>query len=330
MDTAPICLFVYKRIDSLKLTVEALQKNYLSQQSDLYIFSDSAKALEDQKSVNTVREYLRSIDGFREVVIHESTQNNGLANSIIEGVSKILEDHKNVIVLEDDLVTTRNFLLFMNQALDYYDENTGIKSINGFSLKIKSNRKGDVFFHSRTYSWGWATWQNRWNKDTFSKKRIKQKITQEKLDQFRESCGADAPKMLMDSLEGLNDSWYARWMYSHFEEDKLAVYPYKSKVRNVGFSKEGTHCKTINIFSSSIDGTLAEEFDFRKELFINEKENIRFLQYFTRRHKIISRLSLLRSFSGLDLLRKDLILQYSKLTNSPFLRKVRTFPDEQN
>ncbi len=40
---APVLLFTYKRIDTLKLTVEALVSNSLSSDSELFIFSDGPK-----------------------------------------------------------------------------------------------------------------------------------------------------------------------------------------------------------------------------------------------------------------------------------------------
>ena len=40
---APICLFTYNRLAEARQTVEALQKNYLAPESELFIFSDDAK-----------------------------------------------------------------------------------------------------------------------------------------------------------------------------------------------------------------------------------------------------------------------------------------------
>ena len=37
---APICLFTYNRLEETKLTVEALQNNFLARDSKLFIFSD--------------------------------------------------------------------------------------------------------------------------------------------------------------------------------------------------------------------------------------------------------------------------------------------------
>ena len=62
----------------------------------------------------------------------------GLAHSIISGVSDVVKKHEKAIVLEDDLVTTSNFLDFMNQALDFYIGDDSVFSISGYSLNLKS------------------------------------------------------------------------------------------------------------------------------------------------------------------------------------------------
>ncbi len=62
---APVILFYYKRLDTLKLTVELLQQNYLANESDLFIFSDGAKKTEDELLIAGVRKYLKTITGFK-------------------------------------------------------------------------------------------------------------------------------------------------------------------------------------------------------------------------------------------------------------------------
>lgn len=143
---APIVLFTYKRLNTLKQTIESLQQNYLATESDLYIFSDAAKGIEDKESVDSVRNYIKTIKGFKSVTITESEVNKGLATSIIEGVSQILKTHETVIVLEDDLVSTNNFLDFMNESLTKYEDETAIFSISGFSFNL--NLEKNIFMMS--------------------------------------------------------------------------------------------------------------------------------------------------------------------------------------
>jgi hypothetical protein len=164
-DLAPICLFVYKRLSETRQTVESLQKNFLAGESGLFIFSDGYKNENDIDKINQVREYIKTISGFKKITLFESPINKGLANSIIAGVTQIIEQYGKVIVLEDDLIATTNFLDFMNQALNYYAQQGKIFSIACFSHKIKypPDYNYNVFLQGRPTSWGWATWLNRWN-----------------------------------------------------------------------------------------------------------------------------------------------------------------------
>src|SRR5690242_14206934 len=102
---SPIALFVYNRPDHTRQTIEALRKNTLAPESDLYVCSDGPKP-NAVDAVNATRAHLRTISGFKSVSIHENETNKGLANSIISGVSRVLETHDTIIVVEDDLVTS--------------------------------------------------------------------------------------------------------------------------------------------------------------------------------------------------------------------------------
>ena len=133
---APICLFTYSRLEETKRTIEALKKNFLAPKSELFIFSDGPKNHETKDKVKAVRDFIKTIDGFKKITIFESKTNEGLAKSIINGVTKVVNEYGKVIVLEDDLLTTPNFLDFMNQALLFFELNLSIYSINGYSLAL--------------------------------------------------------------------------------------------------------------------------------------------------------------------------------------------------
>ena len=110
---APIVLFVYNRLSHTQKTVTALKKNELSQESELIIFSDGAKNESDRIKVEEVRDYLKTINGFKNIFIHERKSNSGLANNIIQGVTDVVNQYGRIIVLEDDLVTSSFFLKYM-------------------------------------------------------------------------------------------------------------------------------------------------------------------------------------------------------------------------
>jgi hypothetical protein len=304
---APICLFTYNRLSETKQTVAALQQNYLATESELFIFSDGPKNEEDKLKVNEVLNYIKQISGFKDITIIESPINKGLANSIIDGVTQIIEKYGKVIVLEDDLITSPNFLDFMNQALDFYLEKKKIQSINGFSLDINSD--SDVYFHQRTFPWGWATWENRWDKNIFDKKLIIREINENTsiLHRFKKSCGSDIVKMLNASLEGRNNSWYVRWVFNHFTNGTYSVFPSLSKVSNVGFNNRGIHCNHINVYKSNFDLTNKRIFLLNEYKKLDMESNALFLKYFTKSYKIWYRLKILKNQDGRRIVKNEII-----------------------
>lgn len=309
---APIALFVYNRLNNTQLTVSALEKNFIASKCELFIFSDGPKNMKDKIEVEAVRSYLKSIKGFKKVTIYKSIENKGLAQSIITGISQILSNHTKVIVLEDDLITTPNFLNFMNLALSKYENITSIQSVNGYSLKINyPDSNSDVFFHQRTFPWGWATWANRWNLEIFDKKIIRKKLNKNLIKKFNNKCGQDIGNMLLDSLSGKNNSWYVRWVFNHFLNNNLSVFPKTSKVINIGHTPSGTHCHGINTYVCDIDSTHNVTFNF-SEVHSNKKITKEFLRYFTFRYKIFYRLKLIFKKGGFNLLINEIQLRFKK------------------
>ena len=159
---APIIVFVYNRPHHTKQTLEALKKNTIASQSELYIFSDGAANNDLKAKINEVRNYVKDIRGFKKTTLIERRQNLGLANSIIDGVTRIINKHGKVIVLEDDIVTSPYFLKFMNDALNFYEKKKDVWHISGWNYPIDNKGLNDVFFWRLMNCWGWATWSDRW------------------------------------------------------------------------------------------------------------------------------------------------------------------------
>lgn len=278
---APICLFVYNRLDQTKQTIDALKINYLAEESDLIIFSDGPKNSQALNDVEFIREYLLSIDCFKSVKIINSQVNKGLANSIIDGVSEVLNKYGKVIVLEDDLVTSKNFLTYMNQALDFYMNNTRVYSIAGYTSPIQSS-KDDVYFTKRASSWGWATWSSRWNKIEWDLENYRQDIQSKKFKEQFNRMGSDMFKMLNDQLSGKINSWAIRWCLHQFFEDTYTVYPTISKVSNIGTGTNATHTKdSFNRFSTKLDNGDNLDFIFNDQVEINQFYLTQFLKQFS-------------------------------------------------
>lgn len=270
---APICLFTYNRLEETEKTIRALKNNFLAAESELFIFSDGWKSEEGRTKIEEVRVFLNTIKGFKKITIFESPINKGLANSIISGVTKIIEKHGKVIVLEDDLITSSNFLNFNNQALDFYERNDEIFSISGYTLDLPSlnNTEKDFYFGYRASSWGWATWLDRWKLVDWEIKDYRAFVKSRALKSKFRRGGADLPGMLRNQMTGRIDSWAIRWCYNQFKRDQLTVFPTKSKLISIGFGDNATHTKTTKRFDTKLDTTNQVNFNFEDEIMLNKK-----------------------------------------------------------
>ncbi len=270
---APIILFCYKRLDTLKLTVESLQQNHLASESELFIFSDGAKKTEDDPVIAVVRKYLKTVTGFKNVIITEAPKNKGLSTSIIDGVSGIINKYEKVIVLEDDLVSSRNFLIYMNKGLDYYRDNPKIFSITGFSIPIKGLNGNRVYFTQRANSCGWGTWKDRWNIIDWEVKDFPALMSSRSARRSFNKMGSDMTGLLTKQKLGKINSWAIRWCYHQFKYDLYSVHPVVSKIKNIGYaSADATHTKEIfNRFETKLDTSDTAEIDFNIPVTLEKK-----------------------------------------------------------
>lgn len=255
---APVVLFVYNRPEHTKKVLESLSENLMAKETDLYVFSDAAKSEKGQEKVDEVRALIRKTDwrkNFQKVTVVEAAENKGLANSIIGGVSGVLNDYGKVIVLEDDLILSPYFLQYMNGALDFYKDDPKIWSVSGYSFPMKSLRRypHDVFYSYRGCSWGWATWEDRWEKTDWEVADYDRFLQDKGWQKQFNRGGADLTGMLGLQMEGKINSWAVRWVFAQSNLDMYTVYPKHSYLLNDGCDGSGTHVGNTAEYSTSIE-----------------------------------------------------------------------------
>jgi hypothetical protein len=252
---APIALFAYDRPEHTRRTLEALAANDGAAESDLHVYCDGPKSADRAESVRVVREYLRGVTGFRSVTITEREQNMGLANSVIAGVTEVLARSSSVIVMEDDLLTSKNFLAFVNSALCTYEHREDIFSVTGYNypLRIPPTYREDAYLSYRSSSWGWGTWPDRWSRVDWSVSDYGAFVNDPRAQALFRRGGDDLPQMLELQMSGQIDSWSIRFDYAHYKHNAFCVHPVVSKVRNIGFDGSGVHCGDSEGYDSELD-----------------------------------------------------------------------------
>lgn len=255
---APIVLFVYARLEHTKKTIEALQKDKLFNESELWVFSDGYKNDIDQEKVLAVRNYLKAKiknDNLKNVHLIESNKNNGLANSVISGVTSIISKYGKIIVLEDDLIISPNFLEYMNETLEFYKDDDKIWSISGYNINFenKYNYEYDIYLNYRGCSWGWGTWKNRWELVDWEVKDYRKFKNNHTLRKKFNRGGPDMSQMLDLQMAGEIDSWAIRWCYSQFKNEMYTIYPVDSLIFNCGLDGSGTHSGITDKFNTNLN-----------------------------------------------------------------------------
>ncbi|QMU27561.1 glycosyltransferase [Adhaeribacter radiodurans] len=243
----PIVLFVYNRPKHTEQTLEALFKNDLANESILYIYVDGPKEIsteEDLRYITETRQILRKRQWCREVHIIESEKNKGLANSIIFGVTEIVNKHGSVIVLEDDIVTSKGFLTYMNSALNTYRNDSKVMQVTGFIYPIDKTNLPETFFYNANSCWGWGTWKRAWDYyiddiNIIYKRLIEKPVNWKKFNAFQGRAFQD---QLMDNLNGRIKTWAVKWHACVYLNDGMILHPRSSLTKNIGFDGSGVHC----------------------------------------------------------------------------------------
>lgn len=242
---SPVIVFAYNRLEMLQSTLRALEENTLAKETELFLFADGAKDRQEAAAVGAVADFLRQYAvgaPFKRVTLEIHEEHRGLAKSVIAGVSRVIEQYGRVIVVEDDLVSSPDFLRYMNGALDYYEKNSQIWSVSGYSPHLKALEKypADVYFYYRASSWGWGTWADRWKTVDWEVSDYPAlKDDKEKIKAFNRG-GDDMFEMLSRQKAGEIDSWAIRWCYAQFKKGQYCVYPRESRIKNMG-CRSGTH-----------------------------------------------------------------------------------------
>jgi hypothetical protein len=250
---APIALFVYNRPQHTARTLTFLAKNELAADSRLFVFSDGPKSPEDENKVLEVRELLKNISGFKSVEVISQKNNMGLANSIIAGVSRLVTDYKQVIVFEDDLITSPYTLTYFNQALEHYRNEEKLMHIGSYMFHLKDAKLPETFFSRIATSWGWATWDRAWQHFEPNIDTLIAAFDKSKKSAFSIEHKMNFWKQMQDFKNGKNNSWAIRWYASIFLKGGLSLNPAHSLVNNIGLDGTGVHSGITEIYNVIIN-----------------------------------------------------------------------------
>ncbi|WP_113637889.1 hypothetical protein [Nubsella zeaxanthinifaciens] len=246
-DLAPLVLFVYQRPQHTKKVLAAIANDPLAKKTVLYVYSDGPKpsaTVTEQENIAETRKLVENFKGCKEAHLYFKTQNEGLAKSIINGVSEVVKKHGKVIVLEDDIVISPLFLTYMNEALGIYERDEQVMHISSFVPQRKGIEKlPETYFLRFMSCWGWATWERAWKQNITDSQALYKKLKNNSLiKKFNIDNTSGMSTILMQNIQKRIDTWDINWYASIFIKNGLCLYPKQSLCAQIGLDGSGVHC----------------------------------------------------------------------------------------
>lgn len=266
---APVAIYTYTRYDHLVQTLEALRANYLAKDTVIYVVSDGARNDADAVQVNKIRDYVDDITGFKEVVKLYREKNYGLKLSPPLAEQQILSDHGCIINMEDDNVTSRNYLDFMNAGLRHFESSDFVYSISGYCPPVLSKgleERSDFWFYPWNLSWGYGVWKKKHDKFHPLKNNYVDLQRNGLLAKQNKSGGLYISDSMRRDFKGQKYFPDAILCTQMFAANMQTVVPTVSKVLNIGQDGSGQSSKKVlSKYDVVLDDSEQRAFSFESE-----------------------------------------------------------------
>jgi hypothetical protein len=244
--SAPVLFLVFNRPERTHQVFQAIRA---AQPSRLFVAADGPRSDRpaDAERCAAVRAIATAVDWPCELHTLFRTTNLGSGRAVSEAISWFFAQVPEGIVLEDDCLPDPSFFGFSTALLERYRADRRVFKIAGTNPlgHWPELEDGSYFYSSYGYSWGWASWSDRWatfdlklaDWPTFERSSYSRyyPFSRQRNQGFRASQTSEI------------DAWDYQWHFAISRNHGLVVVPTQNLVRNIGFEPEATH--TRNIFS---------------------------------------------------------------------------------
>ncbi len=172
---APVLIPTLNRHVHFKRCVESLARCTHAEKTDLFIALDYPLTESHWDGYNLIVKYLPEIKGFKSISIIKRDKNFGARENIIDARKMIFETYDRIILSEDDNEFSYDFLNFVNQGLEVYEDRNDIFAINGYNypIVVPKNYDNNVYLWQGYSAWGCGIWKKKWGKVDWSLENLK-------------------------------------------------------------------------------------------------------------------------------------------------------------
>ena len=234
----PVLIVGYARPKGVLRILEAL-KHY---EANIYVYIDGQKSLnKNSKQIefeDVVKNYVRENPNKTIEYCHLS-QNVGAAVNVITSIDACFETEQELIILEDDLIISTDFLRFVEIAMPIMKDNLKVKMITGTNPFYEKTTQNVIHWTTYPLVWGWATSKSNWIE-------MRQAIFNPKINRtnFRDRRTLNFFRAGKNqSLKGFVDAWDLPLAGSFHAQDWKTLVPPVNLISNVGFDEGATHTR---------------------------------------------------------------------------------------
>ena len=248
MKKTPVAVIGFVRRDVLDETLRHLAEAETVLDRDIFVYLSAPRHAEEKIKTDAVLELVRQYQAasLPNIIIIQRDKNEGAGKNISFAISETLKKTGRAIIIEDDILVSKTFLRYMDEALEYYADDKRIWCVNGYQnahLKMPKSYPYDVYFNPRNMAWGWGCWRDRWDAvDQDVRDWAEFKKDAKKMARLNEA-GCDMAGMLESAFRHGIDTWDVQCSYHMVKNGLYAVEPRRSLTKNNGFCRVGSvHC----------------------------------------------------------------------------------------
>ena len=238
----PIAITCYNRVDTLKQTLESLKENYGKR--EVHFFCDGY-VHQQQLEVFEVWKYLDDFDyEGSNYFIHKSDEHLGLKKNTFAAIDSMLYnwEYDKFILLQDDMEFSKDFLQFMDWALENYKEDHRIMFVSGHShIELKT----DILYTNNFISEGLGIWKRKFPHDY-------ELPSDNRLWDFAERTSEFFASILRKAIRGQIESPMMFLNYAMTTRYHTCLHPGKNKLRHLVTDSQNCKAKDAEILNRNL------------------------------------------------------------------------------
>jgi hypothetical protein len=240
--SAPVLFLVFNRPERTRSVFQAIRA---VRPARLFVAADGPRPDRPADAGRCVdaRAIATAVDWPCDVQTLFRDNNLGCGRAVSEAISWFFGQVSEGIVLEDDCEPDPSFFDFCTVLLERYRGDRRVFKIAGTNPlgHWGDMENGSYLYSSYGYSWGWASWRDRWSSFDLSLADWPsfERSAHARYYPFSRQRNAG----FRATHSGLIDTWDYQWHFAISRNHGLVVVPRLNLVRNIGFDAEATHTR---------------------------------------------------------------------------------------